>query len=251
MIDTVFFMDRVLPALNRGFIVSLELILPAAALGFFLGLALGAVRVYASPCIIRITDAFTTVIRGVPLLVQLFFLYNCLPKIGMGLDTLLALLTQALPESFRYDGELFRNVLLLEPFGAALTGFILCSASYQSEYVRGALLSIRQGQIKAARALGFSTTKMLVSIIIPQALRRALPGCGNEIIYLIKYSSLAQIISCMELTGQAHVLAGRSYRYIEVYLAVGCYYLALTTAASALLGRLEKKFAVPGFKTCP
>jgi polar amino acid transport system permease protein len=247
LLDAAFFTERVLPALNKGLWVSLELIVPAAVLGFVFGLTLGAVRVYAPRFAIRIADGFTSVVRGVPLLVQLFFLYNCLPKFGMAFDDLLAFCTRLLPEFLRYDQEIFRELLLLEPFGAALLGFIICSAAYQSEYVRGALLSIRQGQIKAAQALGFSTPQMLLSVVIPQALRRALPGCGNEIIYLIKYSSLAQVISCMELTGEAYVLAGRSFRYIEVYLAAGCYYLLMTTAASAFLGRLEKKYAIPGF----
>lgn len=245
--DAAFYTERVIPALNAGLLVSLQLIVPSAVLGFIGGTLLGATRVYAPRPIRRIADGFTTLVRGVPLVVQLFFLYNCLPKIGMGLDNLVSLLTAHFPESLRYESEFFREAMLLEAFGAAVVGFIICSAAYQSEYIRGALLSIRQGQIRAAQALGFSTPKMLLSIILPQALRRALPGCGNEIIYLIKYSSLAYVISCIELTGEANVLAGRSFRYIEVYLAAGCYYLVMTSLATALLNHLERRFAIPGF----
>ena len=260
--DLAFYTERVLPALNAGLEVSLKLIIPSAVLGFIFGVLLGAVRVYAPSPARRFGDGLTAVVRGVPLVVQLVFIYNCFPKIARPLDSLiydfapgigaaadavLIFLTHPLPEALQYQGQLFRTLLVYDAFGCAVFGFILCSAVYQSEYVRGALLSIRQGQIKAARALGFSTIRMLVSIVLPQAVRRALPGCGNEIIYLIKYSSLAYVISCIELTGEANVLAGRSYRYIEVYLAVGCYYLAMTTAATALLGYLERKFAIPGF----
>ncbi|MDL2210367.1 amino acid ABC transporter permease, partial [Desulfovibrio sp. OttesenSCG-928-O18] len=234
-LDTAFYLERVLPALNKGLLVSLQLILPSAILGFVFGAALGSMRVYAPRPLRRLGDGLTTIVRGVPLVVQLFFIYNCLPKIGMGLDSLAAFLSAFLPESLHYNGEMFLEVMRLEAFGSAMVGFIICSAAYQSEYVRGALLSIRQGQIKAAQALGFSTPRMLVSVILPQALRRALPGCGNEVIYLIKYSSLAYVISCIELTGEANVLAGRSYRYIEVYLAVGAYYLAMTSVATAVL----------------
>lgn len=260
--DLAFYTERVIPALNAGLAVSLKLIIPSAVLGFLFGVLLGAMRVYAPRPARRFGDGLTALVRGVPLVVQLVFIYNCFPKIAKGLDSViyelvpgigasvdavLVPLTRHLPESLQYQGPLFRTLLVYDAFGCAMLGFIICSAVYQSEYVRGALLSIRQGQIKAARALGFSTSGMLVSIVLPQAVRRALPGCGNEIIYLIKYSSLAYVISCIELTGEANVLAGRSYRYIEVYLAVGCYYLAMTTAATALLGYLERKFAIPGF----
>ncbi len=245
--DAAFYLDRVLPALNKGLWVSVQLIVPSALLGFAGGVALGAVRVYAPPALRKAGDIFTTLVRGVPLVVQLFLIYNCLPKVGMALDSLLASASGLLPNGCLYEGDFFQQALLLDAFGAAMVGFIVCSGAYQSEYVRGALLSIRQGQIRAAQALGFSTWQLLRSVVIPQALRRALPGCGNEVIYLIKYSSLAYVISCIELTGEANVLAGRSFRYIEVYLAVGCYYLTLTTLAAALLHWLEKRFAIPGF----
>ena len=84
-------------------------------------------------------------------------------------------------------------------------------------------------------------------VIIPQALRRALPGCGNEFIYLIKYSSLASAIVMMDLTGEAVALAGRDYKYSEVYLPLGAYYLAITSFATLALYFTEKKIAIPGF----
>ena len=133
------------------------------------------------------------------------------------------------------------------PYGAALTSFILCTAAYQSEYVRGALLSIRQGQIRAAQALGFSTWKTVAWIVVPQAARRALPGCGNEIIYLIKYSSLAYFVTCMELMGEGKVVASDTFRFTEVFVTVGAYYLAMVTLATFFLRWLERRFHVPGF----
>ena len=137
--------------------------------------------------------------------------------------------------------------IYLEPYPASVLGFILCTGAYQSEYVRGALLSIRQGQIKAAYALGFTKLQTILWVVIPQAARRALPGCGNEIIYLIKYSSLAYIITCIELTGEAKVLVSRSFRPTEVYIVAGIYYLVLVSFATWFLQKLERKFAIPGF----
>jgi polar amino acid transport system permease protein len=128
-----------------------------------------------------------------------------------------------------------------------VVGFTLCTASYQSEYVRGGLKAIRRGQFLAAQALGFSTLGALVWVVIPQAVRRALPGIGNEVIYLIKYSSLAYVVTCIELTGQGKIVASQTFRFTEVFFLVGLYYLALVTVATLILKRLEKRLAIPGF----
>lgn len=95
--------------------------------------------------------------------------------------------------------------IYLSPFVAAVIGFVLCSSSYHAEYIRGAIQSVRSGQVLAAQALGMSKLSAVFNIVLPQALRRAIPGCSNEIIYLIKYSSLAFMVTCIELTGQARL----------------------------------------------
>lgn len=221
-LDLSFISSRVIPNLNEGLLLSLGLIVPAALIGGFIGVVLGVLRVFASPCVRRCADFIVAVIRGVPLTVQLMILYFGLPNLP-GLK------------------------LYLSPYAAALIGFIVCTASYQSEYVRGALLSIRQGQIKAAQALGMTRWQTILSVIVPQAVRRALPGCGNEIIYLVKYSSLAYIVTCIELTGEAKILVSRTFRPTEVYLIAACYYLLMVTAATWLLAKLEKTLSIPGF----
>lgn len=217
--DPAFFVEKVIPGLNEGVLMSLALILPSASIGFALGVTIGVVRVFGAPWLRRAGDAFTATFRGVPLVVQLMILYFGLPNLG----------------------------IYLEPYPASVIGFILCTGAYQSEYVRGALLSIRQGQIRAASALGFTKLQTILWIVVPQAARRALPGCGNEIIYLIKYSSLAYIITCIELTGEAKILVSRTFRPTEVYLAAGVYYLIMVSVATWLLHKLERHFAIPGF----
>ena len=219
MFDAAFLSSDLLPALNKGLVMSIALIIPSGILGFVFGVALGVLRVYGSPLGRKLGDWYVALFRGVPLAVQLMMIYYALPRIGLS----------------------------FEPYGAALTSFTLCSAAYHSEYIRGALLSIRQGQLKAAQALGMNGLQSIFWIIIPQAARRALPGCGNEIIYLIKYSSLAYLVTCMELMGEGKVVASVTFRFTEVFLAVGVYYLALVTAATWLLHWLEKKFHIPGF----
>lgn len=217
-----FISNEVIPRLNQGLWMSLGLIIPAALIGGSLGIVAGVVRVFGSPYAKRIINSIVAVIRGVPLTVQLMILYFGLPHIP------------------------YLNIYL-DPYAAALIGFILCTSAYQSEYIRGALLSIKQGQIKAGEALGMTKFQIIRSIVIPQAIRRALPGCGNEIIYLIKYSSLAYIITCIELTGEAKVLVSHTFRPTEIYLMAGVYYLFLVTIATWLLNKLEQKLRIPGF----
>lgn len=221
MLDTNFLFNELFPALNKGLMVSLALIIPAAILGFIFGVILGCCRVFGPKWLKKLGDGYTALLRGVPLAIQLMLIYYALPKIG----------------------------IYFNPYGAALTSFILCTAAYQSEYIRGALLSIKRGQIKAAEALGFTRLQTILWIVIPQAARRALPGCGNEIIYLIKYSSLAYLVTCMELMGEGKVVASDTFRFSEVFIVVGLYYLAMVTFATWLLNSLERHYHIPGFGT--
>lgn len=218
MIDS-FYTQELLPALNRGFVMSVMLIVPSAIFGLLGGVVVGTLRVYGNPLVKKIFNTYTALLRGVPLMVQLFIIYYGLPNVGIYFDA----------------------------YTAAVISFILCSSAYNSEYIRGALLAIKSGQLNAASALGMSKTKAIIWIIIPQAFRRALPGCGNEVIYLIKYSSLAYIVSCVELTGEARAIAAQSFRFTEAFTIVACYYLVLVTIATYLLKKYEEYLTIPGF----
>lgn len=221
--DTSFYFHQLFPALNQGLWVSLALILPSACMGLLVGIGIGTTRAFGGPISSGLARSYAALFRGTPLVIQLFILYFGLPNIG----------------------------IYLSPYAAAVIGFTLCSGAYHSEYIRGGLLSIKKGQVAAAHALGFSTIKTMSYVVIPQALRRALPGCGNELIYLIKYSSLAYIITCIELTGEGKVLASKTFRFTEVFLVVGLYYLVLVSLATLGLHWLERRLAVPGFGHSP
>ncbi|MBN2034722.1 MAG: amino acid ABC transporter permease [Deltaproteobacteria bacterium] len=219
MEELLFIRQDVLPALLRGLRISLMLIIPSGLCGFALGVFVGALRVYGSPWVKRLTNGYVIIFRGFPLVVQLFIWYFGLPHIG----------------------------IYLTPFLASVLGFTLCSAAYHSEYVRGAFQSIKGGQRLAAQALGFTKLEMIRTIILPQAFRRAVPGCGNELIYLIKYSSLAYMITCIELTGEGKVIASETFKYTEIFFMVGLIYLLLTSLATLSLRRIEDKLRIPGF----
>lgn len=217
--DLTFYTRSLIPALNRGLIMSLLLILPAGLLGLAMGIVAGTCRVYGHRVLRTFADGYAAVFRGTPLVIQLFILYFGLPNVG----------------------------IYFSAYAAAVIGFILCSGAYHSEYIRGGLLSIKKGQYLAAQSLGFSNLKTLLWVIVPQAVRRALPGCGNELIYLVKYSSLAYIITCIELTGEGKIIATKYFRFTEVFLVIGFYYLVMVTVATLGLQKLERRLHIPGF----
>lgn len=213
------FYQELLTSLNRGLLMSIALIIPSAIGGALIGIIAGSIRTFGDPVVKTIGDTYAAIFRGTPLVIQLFILYFGLPNIG----------------------------IYLSPYVAAVVGFTLCSGAYQSEYVRGALLSIKSGQYLGAQALGFTTVQVIVWIIVPQAVRRAIHGCGNEIIYLIKYSSLAFIVTCIELTGEGKTIATEYFRFTEVFTILGLYYLGLVSLAMLILKKIEQRLYVPGF----
>ena len=220
MIDLYFIQDVLLPPLIEGVLVTIKLIILSIPLGLILGILIAVGRVYGNKFISSLCAIYTIFFRGTPLLIQLFIIYYALPSIG----------------------------IFFSPFMAAVTGFILCSGAYHSEYIRGAIQSIKTGQMMAAEALGMSRIKAVLYIILPQALRRAIPGCSNEIIYLIKYSSLAFMVTCVELTGAGKIIATRHFRYTEVFLVVGIIYLLVVSIVTKFLNTLEKKLRIPGIE---
>jgi polar amino acid transport system permease protein len=220
-----FLRAELVPGLMDGLWTSIVVIVPSALLGALIGVVAGVLRVYGPRPVRKLTEAYVSLFRGTPLVVQVFFWYFALPYLKIGGWS-----------------------LVLDPIEAAVLAFGLCSGAYQSEYIRGGLNSIKRGQIRAALALGMTTRQAVQSVVLPQAFRHALPGCGNELIYLIKYSSLASIITVNELTGTATTIAKNTWRNIEVFTTLGVYYLVLVTIASWLLRLAEDALSVPGFE---
>lgn len=212
------FVIETLSSLSQGLLVTLALVACAVPLGLVIGIVIALIRNYGGPLLSPLAWAYQAIFRGTPLLVQLFIIYYGLPRLG----------------------------LVLSPFVSAVVAFSLCSGAYHSEYVRGAILSVPHGQMAAARALGMERGQAIRSIILPQVLRKALPGCSNEIVYLIKYSSLAYLVTVIELMGQGRLVAYETFRFFEVFLTVGLLYLLLVILATRALQALEKRVYVPG-----
>ncbi len=151
---------------------------------------------------------YVFVFRGTPLLVQIFLIYY-----GLG--------------QFPELRATFLWPFLREPYWCAILALTLNTAAYGSEIIRGGLLSVPAGQVEAARACGMSGLLLFRRIVLPIAVRQALPAYGNEIVLMVKATSLASIITLMEVTGIAHKIISESYRAIEVFICAGAIYLLI------------------------
>ncbi len=167
---------------------------------------------------------FVYVFRGTPLLVQVFLIYY-----GLG--------------QFPEVRETFLWPFLRQPYWCALLALSLNTAGYGSEIMRGGVLSVPAGQIEAARAMGMSGLTLFRRIIGPIALRQALPSYGNEIILMVKATSLASIITLMEVTGIAHKLISETFRAVEIFLCAGSIYLIINFAVTRLILWWEKRLS--------
>ncbi|RLL86435.1 amino acid ABC transporter permease [Mesotoga sp. BH458_6_3_2_1] len=208
------------PKLLEGLGVTLEMTMIAVVIGFVIGVVLAIARVYGNKFFYGISTAIIEVIRGTPLLVQLFILYYGLPPLGVNLS----------------------------PFTAAIIGFAINSGCYQAEYLRGSIQSIAGNQMKAARSLGMTKRQAILQVIMPQAFRRVIPAWTNEFIYLLKYTSLAYIVGAPELMAQAKFIASRNFQFFEVYLVVAIIYLVVVLFFTKLFSILEKKVEIPGLE---
>lgn len=219
-----FIIHKVIPGLNTGLWISVQLIVPSALLGLLIGVLSGTLRVYGPGPVKKLCNFYVAIFRGTPLVVQLYFWYFALPYTSFwGVRIVMSAMT------------------------CAIVGFSLCSGAYHSEYIRGGLLSIKTGQLNAAQALGMTPFTSVKSIVLPQAFRHSFTGCCNEVIYLIKYSSLASIITINEMTGIGRGIAKATFRNVETFLVVGIYYLTLVTLAGAILNYVERRMEIPGF----
>lgn len=200
-------------ALLNGTVTTVTVTLCSLAISCVAGLLIGLARLRPA---IRLlywpATLYVVVIRGTPLLVQLFLLFFGLPQVGVQLPA----------------------------FFCAILGLSVYSAAYVSEVVRGAIQSIDRGQMEAARSLGMSYRGAMRDIIVPQALIRMVPPLGNEVVALIKNSALVSLLTIHELMFEGNAIISVTYRSLEVYLAIAAIYLLLTLSAGHALQRAER-----------
>ncbi|PSP76890.1 amino acid ABC transporter permease [Halobacteriales archaeon QS_1_68_20] len=218
------------PAMAEGAFVTVVLTVSSMLLGLVIAVPLSVARVYGGPVLSRVSLAYTELIRGTPLLAQLFFLYFGLPLAGF------------------FDSLGFVGEYGIPPAAVfvAVVGFTINSSAYQAEYIRGALESVDPGQLTAARAIGLSKFEGIRHVVLPQGLRYAIPGWTNEFIYLIKYSSLAAFITVPDLFRRARNIGSETFQFTDIYVVVAVLYLALVLTTALAMERLERAVAIPG-----
>ncbi|MFD1883012.1 ABC transporter permease [Paracoccus pacificus] len=172
-------------------------------------------------------SVYTFLLRGSPLLVQLFIVYYGLAQI------------EAVRDSFLWP--VLRNALY-----CAILTIGLNSAAYSAEIIAGGIRALPKGQWEAGHALGLHRASLLARVILPQAYRSILPTIGNEFILVLKSSTLASVVTVMEMTGAARVFVARSYAPFETFFIAGIIYLLMGAAIGWLFKRIERRVAIPG-----
>jgi len=206
-------------ALMHGALVTVEVSFGAIALGCLVGLVIGLGRLDPRRRgIYALCSAYLTVVRGTPLLVQLFIWFFGLPVFGIQLPA----------------------------FFCGIVGIGMYSGAYVSEIVRGAIQSIDRGQMEAARSLGMPYRMAMRAIVIPQAVIRMIPPLGNEFIAVIKNSSLVSLLTIADVMHEGQKIISVSYRSLEVYIAIALVYFALTNLTGFALRVAERRLAVGG-----
>jgi polar amino acid transport system permease protein len=208
---------------------TIALILGAMSLGFVVGLPLASLEVFGPRWIKIIIRIYVWFFRGIPILVIMFLIF-------FGFFSFF--------ESLYL--KIFNQRIALNPFSASLLALGLTSGAYQSQIFRGAILSLPQGQFKAALALGFTRTGAIINIILPQALRISIPAWSNEYSILLKDSAVAFALGTLEIMARTRFMASTSYQHIPYYMLAGVLYFILTWLGVKLLKKLEKEKSIPG-----
>ena len=210
-----------LPKLAEGLLITFRVSFVGLGIGFLIGFPTALARVYGPKWLRGIVTGYIEILRGTPVLVQLFLIYYGLPQFG----------------------------LTFSAYTSAFLAIGLNSSAYQSEYFRGAIQAISSGQMMAARSIGLSRIKAIRYVIIPQAFRLAIPAWSNEAVSMIKISSIVYLIAVPEMLYVAKELMAKYFNPFQTYFTVGFVYLVVIGALALVLQFIERKLAIPGLET--
>ena len=212
------------PKLLSAAVITLKLLSVSLIIGLFIGLFFAILRLNKNIFINKFAYGYSYIFRGTPLLVQIFIIYFGLGQIEYLRSTVLW-------------------VILKEPYWCAIIAFALNTGAYTSEILRSAFETIKTGIIEAGKSLGISNKVIFYKIQIPIAIRQSLPAYGNEIILMMKGTSLASTVTIMDLTGVAKYIISTTFKPIEVFIVAGGIYLFMTFIIHNLIKFLEKKYS--------
>ncbi len=212
------------PKLLSAAAITLKLLSVSLIIGLFIGLFFAILRLNKNIFINKFAYGYSYVFRGTPLLVQIFIIYFGLGQIEYLRSTVLW-------------------VILKEPYWCAIIAFALNTGAYTSEILRSAFQTIKPGIVEAGKSLGISNKVVFYKIQIPIAIRQSLPAYGNEIILMMKGTSLASTVTIMDLTGVAKYIISTTFKPIEVFIVAGGIYLFMTFIIHNVIKFLEKKYS--------
>ncbi|MBC9937507.1 MULTISPECIES: amino acid ABC transporter permease [unclassified Leucobacter] len=221
------------PQILQGAWLTLFLTVISMTIGILLGACLAIMRLSSNPVLSNVSRGYIWFFRGTPLLVQLIFWYNIAalyPVIALGLP---------------FGGpsiELGSANVLITPLVAALLGLSLNEAAYMAEIIRGGISSIDPGQRDAGRAIGMKPGLMMTRVILPQAMRVVLPPTGNQVISMLKGTSLVSVLAISDLLYSAQIIYALNYKTIPLLLVACIWYLAMTTVLTFFQGKLEQRY---------
>ena len=212
------------PKLLSAAVITFKLLSVSLIIGLFIGLFFAILRLNKNIFINKFAYGYSYIFRGTPLLVQIFIIYFGLGQIEYLRSTILW-------------------VILKEPYWCAIIAFALNTGAYTSEILRSAFQTIKPGIIEAGKSLGISNKVIFYKIQIPIAIRQSLPAYGNEIILMMKGTSLASTVTIMDLTGVAKYIISTTFKPIEVFIVAGGIYLFMTFIIHNVIKFLEKKYS--------
>jgi len=219
------------PKLLGGMVLTLELTLLSLVLGFVLSVGVALMRLSSYLPISALAYGYTFIFRGTPLLVQIFLIYY-----GLG--------------QFDLVRESFLWTFFREPFWCAILALTLNTGAYTGEIIRGGIQSVPFGQIEAARACGMGRFLMFHRIVFPIAIRQALPAYGNELILMVKATSLASTITLLEVTGIARGIISTTFKPVEIFIVAGSIYLAINFVVTRAIRYAEYRMS-PHLRAAP
>ena len=212
------------PKLLSASLITLKLLSASLIVGLFIGLLFAILRLNKNIFMNKFAYGYSYLFRGTPLLVQIFIIYY-----GLG--------------NIEYLRTTFLWVILKEPYWCAIIAFSLNTGAYTSEILRSAFQTIKPGIIEAGKSLGVPSKIIFYKIQIPIAIRQSLPAYGNEIILMLKGTSLASTVTLMDLTGVAKYIISTTFKPIEVFIVAGGIYLFMTFVVHNVIKFLEKKYS--------
>ena len=224
--------------LSDGIVVTLKITVTSFALVLIVGLFGGLGRLSRNWLIKGLASLYVEVIRGIPLLVQLLFIWFALPQV---LDTAGGWLANIWPQASQW-----LIALKLEAFAAAVLGITICYGAYMSEIYRAGIQSIHFGQMEAARSLGMSYFQAMRYVVLPQAIRVILPPVGNEFVTLLKDSSLVSVLAVSDLTRRGREYMARTFLSFETWMMVALIYLVLTLTFTRVAAAIERRTTIGG-----